>query len=344
MKIRAFLLLVFSVVSLDICIGQRYFVTNQYIYDLYLMNPADAGSNRNCYILNGYYQKQWFGTDLAPTTQLLSFQAPIGSNLGSGTYIYNDRNGYNKKMSLQQTFSSKVILRENKRGFTSLSFGLSALVEQTSVDQSEFTGGSAVDPSVTGGVESGTGFNLNAGFILQINKIRGGISMTNILPHNNSMYDDSEEEPDLSKDWHFFASTSFKIPDRELYIEPLAYYRINSQKDRKLDLNLKIYLPTLSENFSFWGLLAYRRTMDTDYGKDLGIAVTGGMIYKKLSLGLEYQLGTTSAQNFYGNALQLVMGFRFCKDNNTKSIPCSEAANGLDSSTIVKKRKGIFKR
>lgn len=347
MKLRVFIIIIFSTFLVNISFGQRQFITNQYIYDLFLMNPANAGSNPNCYIVNGFFQKQWFGTDLAPTTQLLSFQAPLGGNVGSGTYFYNDRNGFNKKLSLQQTFSSKVTLKENKRGFTTLSFGLSALVEQTSLDESEFSGGSsAVDPSITGGVESGTGFNLNAGFIFQMNKFKTGFSITNILPQNNKMYDNSVEEPDLSKDWHFFASKSFKIPDRELYVEPIAYYRFNSQNDRKLDLNLKMQMPTLSEDLSFWGIIAYRRTMDSDFGKDLGFAATGGIIYRSLSVGLEYQLGTTSARTHYGNAMQLVIGFRFCNNRNNQAVPCSEASNGLgDVSTKEKKQhKGVLKR
>jgi type IX secretion system PorP/SprF family membrane protein len=184
-------------------VAQRHFITNQYVYDLYLMNPAEAGVD-NCMNFNSFYQKQWFGTELAPTTQLLSVQSPLTSNVGSGTYFFNDRNGHNKKMSFQQAFSVKVTLRENSRGFTYLSFGMAALIEQAEVDQTGFTGGtSVIDPAISGGKESGVGFNLNSGFILRFNKFNTGFSVTNILANNNPMYN-SEWEPSLPADMHFF--------------------------------------------------------------------------------------------------------------------------------------------
>lgn len=345
MKTRLILLLIVLVAQTGVNYGQKYFVTNQYVYDLFLMNPAAAGSDRNCYTFNGFYQKQWFGTDLAPTTQLFSFQAPIASNVGSGTYFYNDQNGFNKKMSLQQSFSSTIKLRENMQKITTLSFGLSAVVEQTSIDQSQFSGGMpGNDPAIGGASENGVGFNLNTGFILRSNKLSGGISVTNLLDNNNPMYD-SEWEPKLPKTWHMFSSVNFKIPDRDLYVTPMVYYRINSQSDKRLDLNLKLDMPTMSSDFTFWGLLAYRRTMDTRYGKDLGIATTVGIIYRSLSVGLEHQLGTTSANRHYGSAMILVAGYRICNNRKNKAVECTEAANMYEATDKpVKKKKSLFKR
>ena len=91
---KKLLIILFLILSLS-TFGQQYYVTNQYVYDMFLMNPADAGSNRQCLTLNGYFHKQWFGTDLAPTTQMVTFQAPLKSSVGSGTYLFNDRNGNN---------------------------------------------------------------------------------------------------------------------------------------------------------------------------------------------------------------------------------------------------------
>ncbi len=326
-------------------IAQRHFITNQYVYDRFLMNPADAGGNSDCITINGFFQKQWFGTDLAPTTQLLSFQTQLTQGLGSGTYIYNDRNGHNKKLSLQQSFSTGVTLRENRRGFTTLSFGLSALLEQASLDQTSFNApGGIPDPSISGGVDRGFGFNLNSGVILRINKFNTGISATNILPHNNPMYN-SEWEPDLPMDLHFFASTSWKVADRDLYLEPIAYFRFNAQNDRRMDLNLKMYMPTPTPDIAIWSILMYRRTMDHQFGKDLGFATTLGMDYRSLSIGLEHQLGMTGAQRHYGSAMLLVAGYRFCTDRSKRAIPCSEASNGLGESSVAPKtRKSLFRR
>ena len=172
--------------------AQRHFVTDKYVYDNFLMNPADAGANRSCFLINGFFQKQWFDVDLAPTTQMLTFQAPLRSNVGSGTYLLNDRNGNNRKIGLQQSFSVLITLDKSMRRLTTLAFGLSGNLEQATIDQNNFgsTGGGFVnDPAVTGGKESGIGFNANSGLILKINDFHLGASVTNILPQNNPMYE-----------------------------------------------------------------------------------------------------------------------------------------------------------
>lgn len=320
MKNRIIYILFFYIFSFT-TYGQRYFVSNQYVYDMFLMNPADAGSERECYILNGYFQKQWFGVDLAPTYQMLTFQAPLKSNVGSGTYLFNDRNGNNKKLGFQQSFSVEVKLRENRRGTTTLAFGLSAYLEQASVDQSAFTGGAGTDPTINGGVESGMGFNANTGMILRINKFHLGASVTNILPQNNPMYE-NELEPSLPADIHLHTGYTFKVPDRDLFLEPLVYYRRNSLSNSRMDINVKATMPTPEPDFTIWGVLAYRRTMDYNFGKDLGMATTAGIIYKGFSIGLEYQHGLTSAQKHLGSSFLMVAGYRFCGSDRARRIPC----------------------
>jgi len=294
--------------------SQKYFITNQYVYDLFLMNPSAAGFNRSCISINGFYQRQWFGFDLAPTTQLLAVQMPAGKNVGSGTYLYNDRNGNNKKFSAMQAFSVEVKLRENKKGNTSIVFGMGALLEQASIDQSSFDD-IGIDPAITGSSESGFGFNANAGLMLRINQYHFGTSITNLFPQNNPMYD-SEWEPELSRDIHLHAGTIFKYPGRDLYFEPLLYYRQNSMQDSRLDINLKIDIPTFNEDFSLWGVAAYRRAIDKEFGMSLGAATSVGINYKGFNVGVEQ-----------------------------RSLPCSERDHMLnvDTQKPPRKKRGLFR-
>lgn len=325
--------------------SQRYFVSNQYVYDLFLMNPAGAAFNRSCVSVNGFYQRQWFGTDLAPTTQLLAAQLPVGGNVGSGTYIYNDRNGFNRKFSLMQAFSVEIKIRENRNGSnTSLVFGLAGLLEQTSIDQSKFEGGVGLDPVVNSDKESGFGFNANAGMLLRSGQHHAGFSATNILPQNNPMYD-SEWEPELPVDMHAHAGTSFKYPGRDLWFEPLVYYRWNSNNDTRLDINMKLEIPTFNEDFALWGVLAYRRNMDHEFGKSLGAAVAAGVNYKGFNVGIEHQLGLTGAQTQFGSAYMLVFGYNFCQGKRTRSLPCSERDPMVNQGIYERPgKRGLFKR
>jgi type IX secretion system PorP/SprF family membrane protein len=324
--------------------AQKYFITNQYVYDLFLVNPADAGNNNKCVTFNGFLQKQWFGVDLAPTTQLFSFQIPLMQNLGSGTYIFNDRNGNFKRMGFQQSLSVEVKLRDNRHGYTSLHFGISAFLEQSSVDYSNFQEDASLDPIISGTDENGLGFNANTGIMLEVNTYHIGLAVSNLLSQNNPMYK-SEWEPETGPDIHVHAGTSWKITDRDIYMEPLFYYRRNKNADSRFDANLKLYMPAPDPNFAFWGILAYRRSMDDQLGKSLGLGTTFGIDYKSFSFGIEHQLGMTAAQKQFGSAFLVVAGYRICTDKSRKALPCSQKDAIIKAAQHHKNRglKGIKK-
>ncbi len=320
---RKLLILLVLFIAVGIVNAQKPYVTNQYVYDLFQMNPAAAAYQKNCVSVNGFYQKQWFGTDLAPTTQIVSFQMPLESRLGSGTYVYNDRNGVIKELGLSQAFSYELLLHKNRRRFSTLTFGLAFLVEQSSIDQTGFQGSSIYDPIISGGVESGVGFNASSGILFKINNTHAGISATNIIPQNNPLYS-SVNEPNNAMDFHVHLGGAYHVPGRDLILEPLVRYRRNVLTDSRLDLNMKLYMPTPNPDFATWGLLAYRHVTDENVGKANGFAVTAGIVYTNFSVGLEYQLGLTTAQVNYGSSYQLIVGYRICKDKSKGAIPCSK--------------------
>jgi hypothetical protein len=150
-----------------------------------------------------------------------------------------------------------------------------------------------------------------------------GLSATNILPYNNTMLA-SEEEPPIDMDIHFHIGTAFKIPDRNIYLEPIVYYRTNNNYNSRADINLKVTLPAINANYAFWGMAAYRRTMDEAFGKGLAVAATAGVMIGHYKVGLEYQFGLTHAQIDYGSAYQFVVGYKFCRDRRNMAIPCSK--------------------
>jgi type IX secretion system PorP/SprF family membrane protein len=306
--------------------AQRYFVTNLYPYDPFLANPAAAALKSDCYAINGYYQKQWFGTDLAPTTQMVAFQKAFQNNMGIGSYIYNDRNGNYKEIGAQQTFAYAVTLSKTKRRLTNLQFGLSLLMSQRSLDESGYLDSSSPDP-LLGVNNSGFGLNANSGVMLTVNAWQLGLSFTNMLPMNNSMY--SEEEPQTPMDINVMLGTSFKVADRNLYLEPLIYYRRNNYVDSRTDVNLKFLMPSVDPSFAWWGNAAYRRSMDHKMGENLGVATTLGIIKNGFKVGLEYQFGLTMAQYDYGSAYQLIVGYRICRDRRNDPIPCSKKTDKL---------------
>ncbi len=303
--------------------SQRYYITNLYVYDLFLMNPAAAGGDKRCTVFNGYYQSQWVEMDNAPSTQVFSFQHGLNSKLGMGSFIYNDRNGNVNQLGLQQSFSYEVKLMDKLKSQSQLAFGLSLNAEQAKISQGAFIGGvNPYDPAITGGTEMGWGLNANVGMMLNYNHHHVGMSFTNILPQNNPLYE-GLEETNLPVDMHLHVGTSLKFPGRDIFLFPEIMYRRNNLADTRFDINMKLKIPTFNDQISFWGVIAYRRSTDQQLGRDLTLGTTAGINYGPVSMGLEYNQGLSGTQSFYGNAFQLVLGYRIqCRSSKKGAIPC----------------------
>ncbi|WP_066629442.1 PorP/SprF family type IX secretion system membrane protein [Labilibacter marinus] len=310
--------------SIGMIHAQRYYVTNLYVYDTFLMNPATAGTDKTCHSIGANYQNQWIGMDKAPTTQMLNYQGPLNNHLGMGSYVYNDRNGNVNQFGLHQSFSYEVLLKKSRREVITLSFGLGLSYEQVRIDESSLNTPSGVlDPTITGGVASGSGINANSGVLFKYNDYQLGFSLNNMIDHVNPLYM-NDGEPDLVMDYQVFGSSMFKIVDRDIYLEPMVMYRINENEDSRLDMTLKGTFPTPSPDYALWGMVSYRRNMDHRLGKSLGLGATAGINYRRLSFGVEYQLGLTGAQLDYGSAYRLVVRYAICNNLRNKAIPCSE--------------------
>lgn len=299
--------------------AQRYFVTNLYPYELFLVNPSAAALKKDCYSISGYFQKQWFGVDEAPTTQILSYEKGFKKSVGIGGYVYNDRNGLNGDIGLQQSFAYQVELANSSRYTSQLLFGISAMVNQRSIDLSGVSG-TSLDPLLTGET-SGYGYNANAGVLLTINDFQFGVSATNLLPIKNSLYND-QREPKTNIDLNFHTSYLFRIPGREIQIEPLIFYRRDNYLDSRADINLNIILGTSNVDFLIWGLLGYRYNSASLQQTSHGVAFTAGMVYRRFKLGLEYQYGLTNARYQFGDSYQLIIGYPICRERKRGAIPC----------------------
>ncbi len=84
--------------------------------------------------------------------------------------------------------------------------------------------------------------------------------------------------------------------------------------------------------------------MDMQFGKDLGVASTAGILYKSLSLGVEYQHGLTSAQKQFGSSFLLVAGFNICNGKSIARIKCNKENDPLEQIIITQPKKGIFQK
>src|SRR5215216_1997866 len=79
----------------------------QYMYNTININPAYAGS-RGAVSIFGLYRTQWVGLDGAPETSSFSVNTPVGSNVGLGISLVNDKIGPTNENNLSADFSYSI--------------------------------------------------------------------------------------------------------------------------------------------------------------------------------------------------------------------------------------------
>ncbi len=101
--------------------GQLTPVSNQYVLNPLMINPAYAG-NRGALNIAAFYRRQWVGITGAPETMTLAVDAPLlDAKLGLGLIITNDKIGVTKETQFDSYYSYKISM-----GAGNLSFGLGA--------------------------------------------------------------------------------------------------------------------------------------------------------------------------------------------------------------------------
>ena len=134
-------------------------VYSDYLSDnVYLVHPAAAGVGE-CGKIRLTARNQWAGIENAPALQTLNGHLRIDDNIGVGAIFFNDKNGYHAQMGAQATFAYHINFGRIEE-VNQLSFGLSAMYVNNTVDESSFV---IPDPVISQIVQSESYFNADLG-------------------------------------------------------------------------------------------------------------------------------------------------------------------------------------
>lgn len=175
---------------------------SQYMFNLYSINPAYAGS-RNLISANMFYRTQWTGLSGAPKSSNFSLHSPIAqSNSAVGVNFYNDRLGVHNQTFVNASYSYKI---QGKKSF--LSLGISGGFYQYLYNWDQLVLDNPVDP-VFSGQDRLFLPNLGAGAFYQAEKFAVGLSVPRIFTHqiiSSNAYEIARPKN------HWFATASYLI-------------------------------------------------------------------------------------------------------------------------------------
>lgn len=291
-------------------------IYSDYLSDnLYLIHPSMAGA-ANCAKVRLTARKQWFGNDNAPGLQTASFNGRIGDKSGAGIILFNDENGFHSQKGIKATYAHHIMFSRSDVDLNQLSFGISAGMVQSQLDQSEFVG---FDPIVDGAIQKDAYFNMDIGASYNYLEFFTHFTVKNVLASKRDIYTKAESD-NLRK---YIWSAGYVFGDSEtLQWEPSFLFQLTDETQEKLiDLNIKLY-----KDFDFgklWGGVSYRRSFDATQYLDKGNVETQslqyitpivGLNFKNLVVAYTYSHLIGDVKFDQGGFHQITLGFNlFCK-------------------------------
>lgn len=247
----------------------------------YLIHPSMAGA-ANCAKVRITARQQWFGNDNAPGLQTASFNGRIGDQSGAGIILFNDENGYHSQRGFKLTYAHHIMFSRSDVDLNQLSFGISAGLVQSQLDQSEFEG---FDPIIDGAIQKDSYFNMDIGASYNYLEFYTHFTVKNVLASRRDLYTEAESD-NLRK---YLLSAGYVFGNSEkLQWEPSFLFQYTEQTQEKLvDLNIKLY-----KDFDFgklWGGLSYRRSFDATQYLDKGKIQTQRLQYITPIVGLNFK-------------------------------------------------------
>jgi type IX secretion system PorP/SprF family membrane protein len=286
-----------------------YFADN-----LYLLHPSMAGA-ADYSKLRLTARQQWFDQDDAPNVQTLSFNTRLSESSGIGAIIFNDKNGFHSQTGGFLTYAHHLSFSRNSGELNQLSFGLSAGLIQSQLDETQFDPND-FDPIIAGIVQSSSYINVDTGVSYNVGNFSSHFTVKNLLFQNRRL--NSEQfEPNNQRSYNL-TSAYLIVPSKGLWAyEPSFLFQWRERTgEQTVDINAKVYREL--DFARVWAGLSYRRSFDGAEFID-GQEITNqklqyitpvfGINYKKFLFAYTYSYQTGSIQFQSGGFHQITLGY-----------------------------------
>ncbi|MDX1461785.1 MAG: type IX secretion system membrane protein PorP/SprF [Marinirhabdus sp.] len=326
-----FALLVSTVVSAQdgLPVYADYFADN-----LYLLHPSMAGG-ADYSKLRLTARQQWFDQDDAPNVQTLSFNTRLGERSGLGAIIFNDKNGYHSQTGGYLTYAHHIKLGRGSSDLNQLSFGLSAGLIQSQLDETNFDPND-FDPIIAGIVQSTSYLNVDTGASLHSGNFSTHFTVKNLLFRNRRI--NSEQFEPNNQRSYLLGASYFIVPSYGLWaFEPsfLLQYKERTG-EQSIDVNAKVFREL--DFARVWGGISYRRSFDGAEFLDGAeiqnqklqyITPVLGINYKKFLFAYTYSYQTGSVRFESGGFHQITLGYNIFDGTVGKSWNQDMRYNGM---------------
>jgi type IX secretion system PorP/SprF family membrane protein len=286
------LIFLFTVGTLCNVFCQQIFISSQANFNKYIYNPAVAGTD-SIPLINLSYRQLWSGFADAPKEELISFHLPLAINTGAGAKVFKTSAGPISKTALELTYSYRVNLDFDN---TKLSFGLSALLYQYSIDKNKIKLEDTNDEVLLKSSQDLIVPDANFGVYLYNEKYYAGIAVHQLFNRKVQMLNNLNLEQRQVR--HYFLNAGYIYNyDPNIDLEPSINFKSIEAGVYQADFNL---LCTYRDNFSIG--MGYR-TNDA-------IIILMNTNINHVSFGYSYDLSLNSIGKFSRGSHEIMATYR----------------------------------
>jgi len=300
MNFQKSLLLIVSMATCFVSIGQFDPHFTQYMFNEAIINPGYAGS-RECLSGTMLYRQQWVGLDGAPTTLTGSIHSPImGGKLGAGINFINEKIGVSQRTSFSANAAYKLRLDN-----ATISYGLQLGLVSLSENLGQLNLQNDQQFMVSSGKK--TAPNLGFGVHYNTDKWYGGISIPRMIYNRIDVASGSTEvQNSLNVGYfHYYLTGGGVISVNNLIkVRPNAMMKVVKGAPAQLDLNANVLF-----NDMIWAGLGYRTGDAVNF-------MLGAFINKQLRVGYSYDFTLSMLQDYNTGSHEIMIGYdlNFSKD------------------------------
>lgn len=328
MKIKLIPLMLFLVLPFIVFSQEGVPIYSDYLADnMYLIHPSMAGAAPGTRVRLGVRQ-QWFDQRNAPNLQTFNISSRISERSALGGIFYNDRNGYHSQMGGYLTYAHHIPLSYRGIDLNQLSFGISAGMTDSRLDESEFNL-DFYDPIIHGGLHSSTYINIDAGVSYHYGDFAGHFTVKNLLFTERKNYSEIIESANQRK-YLLGGSYAFGTWDRDWVFQPsLMYMYTEFTQESTLDVSFRVFRQL--DDAKIWAGASYRRGLDkTAFIEGTGsesqalqhITPALGVNFRNFifSYMYSYQAGNVTFDN--GGFHHITLGYNFGGNPNRNDYDC----------------------
>ena len=322
--VRFLLLLLFPLLSCTTTHAQQQGMYNQYLTNLFYVNPAFAGVD-GIMEFSLMAREQWLGYAQRPRTYSLNFQMNLldnpllgtsfemksvrrGSNarsfgevlekasMGAAGTVFGDINGLVRRTGLQGAYSYQILMGN---WLVAAGLGVSFMQYKVNVLPKDLFDPNMDDPLIAAGKPNqGYAPDFNIGAMASNGTIWAGLSM-NALMQNALQFGTYNKDNAYKQLRQIYAVGGYNLDLRPgLVFAPSALVTFNSAWQWNADVLLRVAYQN-----RFWGAVGYRTLSD--------MVVMGGIRYGRLSFAyaFSYTIAAPQGINRFGTH-EFVVGFR----------------------------------